>query len=187
MADNQDSQSSAPSRAQSGLVIAINEPSEKTAGQLSLGLGQMRTTSKSQSVGGMNETISAGHGAAGQQAGGVDGKGASMHSFGSGSSSTNTHGKELVETFYFKMKGTKWNWFSLANNVILLVVLLELAAPAGLFFNIGPDIFTHGYDHADRFCSSCVAAPSSFTSGCTFCITFRIWLSMKRWACSSAT
>ncbi len=149
MADNQDSQSGPSSRAQSGLVIAINEPSEKAAGQSSFALGQMRASSKSQSVAGMNEIPSAGPATALKG----DEKQASMHSFGSGSSSTNTHGKELVETAYFKMKGTKWNWFSLANNVILLVVLLELAAPAGLFFNIGPDIFTHGYAHLHRSCS----------------------------------
>jgi hypothetical protein len=148
MADHQDSQSGAPSRAQSGLVIAINESSEKAGGQSAFALGQLRSTSgvlkSQQSMGGMND------GAAVQQAkrgaAGEDEKhGTSMHSFGSGSSSTNTHGKELVETAYFKMKGTKWNWFSLINNIILLVVLYELAAPAGLFFNIGPDIFTHGY------------------------------------------
>jgi hypothetical protein len=146
------------------------------------------SVSKSQSVYEVNGAI----GAATSQAnvpGEINNKnGQSLISFGSGSSNATAHGKELVETPYFKFKGTKWNWFSLINNIVLLIVLLELANPAGLFFNIGPDIFTHGYARLHRSCShALIAAPSSFTCGCTFCTSFRIWPSTKLWETFWAT
>ncbi len=167
------------------------------AAQPSVSPGQMRridsnadSVAKSQSIYNAAGAVAA---AAVQGQAGVPGEinnknGQSMISFGSGSSSATAHGKELVETAYFKFKGTIWNWFSLVNNIILLIVLLELANPAGLFFNIGPDIFTHGYARADRSCShASIAAPSSSTFGCIFCTLFPIKLLTRRWAHILAT
>jgi hypothetical protein len=67
----------------------------------------------------------------------------SMHSVGSNSSAAAAHGKELVETLYYKLKGIKWNLFSIINNIVLLIILTELYTEKGLFFNIGPYLFIH--------------------------------------------
>jgi hypothetical protein len=67
----------------------------------------------------------------------------SVYSYGTDSSGANGHGKELVETLYFKLKGVKWNMFSIVNNIILLVILDQLYTEKGLFFNIGPYLFIH--------------------------------------------
>jgi hypothetical protein len=136
----------------SGLVL--QEPTAPVVQQMRRYNSNAESVDKSQSIyNAPGAVAAAGQGQAGA-GGDINNKnGQSLISFGSGSSHANQHGKELVETPYFKFKNTKWNWFSLVNNIILMIVLIELAAPAGLFFNIGPDLFIHGYAHADRSCS----------------------------------
>ncbi len=67
----------------------------------------------------------------------------SIQSMGSNSSATAAHGKELVEKLNYNLKSIKWNLFSIANNIVLLVILDQLYTEKGLFFNIGPYLFIH--------------------------------------------
>jgi hypothetical protein len=82
------------------------------------------------------------HRAPGSDYGSKTAAGVSQHSMASDPAALGVTGKELDMSLYFKLKGIKWNIFSLVNNIVLLAILGTLNGPSGLLFSFGPDAFT---------------------------------------------